>query len=748
MRSSSTANEYLPHMIAILMDKDIINFNTFEKFPENCLINRTDSRMDKSQKTRKHHRRRTRIEDRNKPKLFRNAEQILSRNLFKILGGLLILASLWFTIRSADVIIETLKKISSMEQVLQVPESSPVSAGTIKASPASAHGSWVWFWGAAVAAVMGGLILLSGHFRRREIPRIVVPVFYASLFLLTRHFGWFPHMVFPAILLITILLHLNAIHLHSTMACKMNAVFAWLFFMLWWVLKIIIGGNPHLILTGFLYSFLIYLVLFFSGLLQGFHGYHRSWKFTEAILVVANILFFFLLNAVVITKFGWTGFLWLFAAGTGLQIILSVFFTEKLEYHRGPYLVPAIILLSLVIPLLAGVNTLILFSGILSALLMAYARFSKEQYPVIASLALAAIMVGYYLYTWIFTYFPLVFIRFIEPDGYMMIRGLIAGIMVIVVLAAGQVNLKATEISLSRKWFSRRTYLKLIRGSLLIVSYLTAFWLFHFLIMLLVNKPQAVFLSWFIFSGLFFIVVFPILKDQRSTFLNVFLWTGIVVIMVYPALVHLYVVELRNAALLHENTAGIPFYLHYVAVLFILIIMITTSRAVSRRSGKISVEARIIRTLFLFFGLFLLLSEYDHLTVVAGIGKGRRIEDIILVNRKLPYTIITLVYGLVILMTGFFRSDRLLRILALIILPFAIIKLGFYDAGNLSAPVSILLMFAIGTLLLVLSIFYPSVRRYFEHKPGQRHTHHRHRRQIQREKVPATAISSKTEMEK
>jgi len=677
------------------------------------------------------HRRTTRnLEDSGKRGPFRKIESVISKYFFRFIGIIFILASIWYAVSSAGKILNITKTIVSKETVLQpktIIHTQPVT-------PLSGAGKQILItapmiiWVTVIAIVVVIAFFLAGRFRRKEIGRIAILIFYPALVLLARNFGWQVHLLFPLILLFSVLLYRNGMRLRTTIAIKINVLMAWSFFGIWWILNVILEGQNGILFPYLLYSGIFFCWFTWAGIRRGYSGYHKSFRYMEFIVVLVNISFYYLLTTVVFYKFGFTESLWLFALALSLLLFGTIYFSDKfrLQFNKIPYIIAGIILMSLVVPLLYRKEILLLFSGCLSALLLLYAKISGDRASVIISLISLMIMILIFIQYWILKFLPVAFFQNILANTSLVNKGIFAGLAVTAILIIDHKLLKETDITFPQNWFKRRTYLRIIKGVILLTAFLTGIWIFNYACLMIIGNDDAKFLGWFCFSCLYFIGTLPVLSKQKSSYLKPFIWFSLFLIVTYPGLIHFTVVEIRNESLRLADYSRAGFKLHYFASFLIISNLWLTGSYFTRIYKDKRMYLHGFWTFLVFMLTFLTLSEMDHLTVITGLHKGISIEDIILRNRQLPYTVISVLFSGVILAIGFVRRSRFLRALGLIMLAMILIKFLYLDLRSVGGTGKTILLFAAGIVVIIISFYYSRIRTYFHYRDSGHHHHHRH----------------------
>jgi hypothetical protein len=427
-------------------------------------------------------------------------------------------------------------------------------------------------------------------------------------------------------------------------------------------------------------------------------------------------------------KFGLTGWLWFFTLIMSLFLFGSIYLSEKFkrQVNKEPILLGGIFLMSLVLPLLFRQEVFLVFFGCLSVLLLLYGKYTGLKPPIIGSLVSLLIMMLFFLENWILHFLPAVFFRDILSEPVMVKRGILAGLIAIPVLIADRVLLKKLNVVLSKKWFSRKSYLRLMKATILLTVYLTGFWIFSYVAMVVIKNDEIKLLSWFCFSCLYFIVVLPILSKQKSSFLRPFVWFALFNLVIYPGLVQFSVIDLRNESLKFTGYSSAGFLFHYLATALLISNLWLAGIYFTRiYKGKRS----YLRGLWIFIipmVIFLFFSEMDHLTIINGLKKGVSIEDIESRNFHLPLTVVMVLFSTIILFLGLFRKERFLRAMGLVLLVLTLIKFIYFDVRTMDPAGKIVLLFFIGIVTLAVSLFYPKIRNYFHYRdPRSHHTHHR-----------------------
>lgn len=702
-----------------------------------------------------HHRKSRRSQHSGKSNPYSGVEGIISKQLLKVAGLILILAVIGYSVSSLDKLRGLVKQLSSHERVMQqtAPSTAGVQTGVTKAAPfvqASVDPSDVKMMillCALTTMFFAALLLFSARIRRKEIPRISGAVFYALAFLLARKYGWQINVLFPMILVYSAVNFYSGIRLHSTMAAKWNMVVCWGFFMIWWALKVILGGDSALLPGFFVYGSLLYLFFLYMGAYGRYKGHHKFSEYVEIALILFNTTLFYMMGMVSLVKFGHVGHVWIFSLLMAFVNLGILVVSEKAgkRVEPGPYVFPAVIMLSLIFPFIFQMSGPILFMAIVSVLLLFYSKYSGDRIAVLTAFASIVLMLLLFFKDWVLQYLPAAFFGNVLDNPGLMMKGLVAGLVIFPVMIINGGLVRKLHVGFSKEWFSRRTYQRFFKGINLVVLYLCGFWIVNYFVLVWSNNPDLNYMSWFGYNCLFFIAVIPTLFAQKSKFIEPAIGFALFFSLAYPTLLHFSTMNLRNEALLHEHLSRLVFWFHYpVAFVFVaeLIILLIFIRKTFQKNQLI---LRIFTFYLLIMGLFILLSEYDHYSIWTELKRGITIEEIALANRVLPYTMILLAYSGVILGVGLVSRNKLLRAAGLIFLLGTTVKMLYLDMRVLSGTSRSVVFFIVGVIVLSLSFMYPKMKRYFRHHDheakgiSKRHRHHSSRR---KDSIPGEEESS------
>ncbi len=498
---------------------------------------------------------------------------------------------------------------------------------------------------------------------------------------------------------------------------------AWIFTGLWWVLKYIETRNTFLLYSFIVAGSLIYLSFFLSDIVvRRYHDGPRVKNILESILIIANSTFYY---ASIVFLLYFSGFINYEPVFTALLLVINIiiFFiagNKNISYNKVPYLLFSGIIISMLLPWIFRMDYLILFFAVFSVYLMIFSKYSGHQISILLSLVAMTSMILIYLSGWIFEFLPSLFTENLLPDKHLFYKGLIAGFFVLFSVSINAKILEKLHISLSKKWFVRGTYRKILKGVLLFAVYLFSYWAFNYIISWLIPKQLIKPLIWCSFNCIYFICAILILANQRSSFLPISFIFAILLSLFYPILVHSYNINIRDTYLEADRSFLSAFLSHYVVAGLLIILLLVLLRYVNRSFGGKKVFIKAYWVYFSLFILFLLFSEFNHFIVLLSYVRGVKITKIIVRNHEILLSLLLMICAIIILSMGLIRKTRFLRIYSLIILVGIIAKIIIIDIPTLGPLTKTVVFLFLGAMLLLISFFYSRVKHIFLSK----HTSH------------------------
>jgi hypothetical protein len=493
---------------------------------------------------------------------------------------------------------------------------------------------------------------------------------------------------------------------------------SWVMIATWLLTRFFVSIDSAIFYSFIILSTIFFGLYFFSGFVDSYIG-RSKWKYrTEYMFILLNSLLYFIAMMVIIYKSGHRNYLSVFVFLLSTMHLVAFYYTDKrnLTYNKVPYLISALIIICSFLPLIINGNSLIIFLAPLSVFLVLFSKYSHNHTSVLFSLIAMLIMTLIYFYQWVFIYIPGIIISNEQRNSELFYQGLISCIFILPALSINNNFLKKFAFSFSKKWLSKGKYMKFLKGTLLLVIYLTGFWVFNYLLAITVKNEQLNLLTWFSYNCLYFIFYIPYLARQRSSFLRLMIIIAMISNLAYFTFIHFNIIELRNIYFETNGAPVFPFLSHYIVVALFVWLLFTLLRYFKRAfPGK----KTLIKSFWVYFylmAIFILLSEFDHAAVFFGFYNGAKPDEVINGTNKIPYSLLLILSSMIVLIIGFVAKSRFLRLFSLVILAAVMIKILVYDVESLSPQAKMILFLVMGVVLLGISVFYPKIKRYFFQK--------------------------------
>jgi len=162
-----------------------------------------------------------------------------------------------------------------------------------------------------------------------------------------------------------------------------------------------------------------------------------------------------------------------------------------------------------------------------------------------------------------------------------------------------------------------------------------------------------------------------------------------------------------------------PFLFHYIPLALLVVMLFTLLRYFKRAFSGKKTLIKCFWVYIYFICTFLLLSEFNHLAVLYGYHRGIA-NDITIINmKKIPYSLLLILSSIIVITLGFIVKSRFLRLFSLFILAGVLIKILVYDVNSLEPTSKMILFLIMGLGLLVISMSYSKIKRYFFQKDSQ-----------------------------
>ncbi|MDP1815476.1 MAG: DUF2339 domain-containing protein, partial [Leadbetterella sp.] len=224
-----------------------------------------------------------------------------------------------------------------------------------------------------------------------------------------------------------------------------------------------------------------------------------------------------------------------------------------------------------------------------------------------------------------------------------------------------------------------------------------------------------------------FLVLMQLFVLQRKSWVyKPFLWISMASLAALPLFINFFIIHLREMAVRNGGAASGSFYFHFIAIIPLIALMVITTSNIKTVYHRIKETATWILLFRIGFIVYLILAEFDHISVISGNTKHYG-EDIIAANRYLPYSIVFFLTSLVLVLFSFAKNIKLLRQLSLMVLFFTTLKVFVIDFSTFSPTGQVLAFWIMGGFLLLYSFLYQQLRKInFDNTPSKKERSSRH----------------------
>lgn len=543
--------------------------------------------------------------------------------------------------------------------------------------------------------------------------------FYISVVLYSANYSGRFEYLFPFVLIFSCIIAWVGQRIQRPYINLINFSFAIFFFGLFWLRKFVVNSKPDFLTDYFIFGILFYLLFYAVSVYAPGAGERPLRPWMQLVFTWSNLVFFAGTASYVLLKYFGFGYLWVFALIILLFNLLGLYIIKRYNINTRtfPHHFSGIFLASAVLPLMVHQNMVLLFCAGLSVFMLIYSDAFKNRAAMWISMSALTAMIGDYLFHWAVSYIPSLFTWKLLPDTVILLHGTLSGLAVVVVLLIIQWFLRRAEIPLSKKWFRRSEYSRVIRGGLIFSLFFTMGWIGFSLLCLSTGSIMHTSVGWFITGAAFFIILINYYSGKQSYYKRPMLYFAVAFALLYLPLVYgSMIVNLENLIQLGELN-GTAFLLHYIALaLLVMLGVMSLQRIFRRNAGNIFIQRGTELSMIIFI-IFLLCTEYDNLSALIasvqkspekGIGVGGGILDF---NRHLPYSIVMWALAVFLFIRSIYRQNNFLKSLSIGLFIGLLIKVFAYDFETLNPGGRSAMFFAVGLFLLGFAILYPRLMR-------------------------------------
>ena len=562
------------------------------------------------------------------------------------------------------------------------------------------------------------LVLLVSAFRHSKSTLLILTCFffYASVVLYTAVYGKYYEYLFLFTIFYSILVTWIALKINKPAIHWVNTAFAWAFFGLFWLRKFVVNAKPEVLPIFFIFGTLFYLLFYAIVLYTSHQKENPIPKWMQLLISWANLSVFLGTTGYVLFKYFAFGYLPALVILLLLFNILGLYLIKR--YNSPAWQLPhyfAIIgLASLVLPLLLRQNMILLFTAVLSVLMLAYYKKFKEISAMWISLIAMSGMALVYIASWLRIYLPAIFADTL-PANEITIHGIVCGLTILSALLATRYLLKDYDLPLPKKMFGKRKHYRLVRTFLLVALFLTLGWLGFITVGQLTATRNFLLVGWFIAGAMFFIAMINFYAGHQSAFKKPLLYVAFGFAFLYPIMVHWSMADYRIGIIHSSDISWNVLLIHYLALGLLLQLGRLVVKRIHRHNVKNTPLREGLSLVTVLFLIFILCTEYDNLSVFMSAFQNNALSqttaglDLLTANKYLPYSVIIWIVTIGVFFRAVMRRQKFLRDVAIMVFAAVMIKIFAFDFGVLSQGAKSAVFLILGIFLLLFAIVYPRV---------------------------------------
>jgi len=523
-------------------------------------------------------------------------------------------------------------------------------------------------------------------------------------------------ILFSFIFILGIAVYWITFKLELTYLNVVNYFFTLAFLAFFVLRKFYINSKIEYLNEYIIFSLCFYLLFLVIQILSANSKNKPLKRWLHALMNWSNLAFIIFINSFILQKYFGNVYLYLFLAAILILNIVNLLILDryKLENYKRVHYLNTILLFSIQLPIWIHQNEVLLFTSVLSVLLLIYANYFKSKIALLGSISSLVITLCVYFFLWIVYNVPAItFGSQLFLDSIQLENATIEIILVLFVLWATNWQLKSFKFPVINKWLNVKSYNQFISLFLLISEFLTLGWLIFILLYCISGSVIYSYTGIFISGSIFFIILIQRFAGKDSEFKRPTLYLALVYVLLCPIFLGWDVIKeniLNNGSL---NIFGI--FIHYCAIVLLVFLSIMIIRRIYLRNIKKPLIQNGIQFLTVIYLAWLICLEYDNITIIATYIQNsanpnytisiKSLEN----NLLLAYSIILLMLSFGVFVYALLKNRKFLKNLSIVLFIFTIIKILAYDSLIIATDDRSILFYIVGVTLISLAIIYPMI---------------------------------------
>lgn len=565
------------------------------------------------------------------------------------------------------------------------------------------------------------LLLLATSLRHRSSALLILTsaFFYLSELLLAGAYNSYFEYLYPFVVPFSILISWIGQRVDKPLIHSINMAGAWGFLGLLWLRKFVVNSKPEFLPLFFGVGLAYYLVFYVIFTLASAKKENPPARWMQLLLIIANLLLFLGSTGWVVSRFC---AVWSMSLYVAALVVIQAIALHWIKRHRPtiwqlPHYFSLMILGASVLPMLVQQDRIILFSGLLSVFMLAYANKHKEWSAFWVSAIALLVTFGDFLWEVEANCLPALSDENAPLDQSILVYGLLIGGIVLGALSFSTWQIHTSELPLPKKWFRNFNFGRLVRRVLFFSIFLTMGWLGFVLAGLATGTLNHFSVAWFTSGCLYFLALIALYSRRQSSLKMRTLYLSAALVLTYPLLVHWDMINFRASVLETHKLSNPVLLLHYLATTSGLVLGWRVANRLDRNYQKQLPLLRIVESITVLALMFVACTEYDNLSVfMANTGNRTATQNLtgpeqLSLNIYLPYSIVIWLLAFAVFVSSVIRRKRFLRNFAVVLFGLIIVKLFFYDFEYINAGTQGMVYLALGIFLIGLAVIYQKLVR-------------------------------------
>ena len=515
-------------------------------------------------------------------------------------------------------------------------------------------------------------------------------------------------VLFVLIILFSIVIFLLVKKIKQPQINLVNYLLAIGFFSIYFVKKIIINRELEFLPIFFIFGGLFYLLFYLIPVFSSGNEDKPLSKGMQSLLCGSNLLFYVGTTSFVLIKFYSFTSLSIFVPVLLFVNIGGTYLIKKRTQHIWslPYEYAVIFLSALVLPQWIQESRILLFMGIFSILMLKYSIREQAKVSFWISVAALIFAVVSYLFGFI-SFVPAMIYDHKILQTYLLLKGVFSSVFLLGLLWGVRHLVKDATLPVSEKILKPRKYVKIIDAFLLSGLFLTVGLIIFLIPYLCTGSVRYMGLSWFISGSLFFIYFVRYFTGKRLALKKPTQYAAFLFVSLYPFLTTISLLNFSPTKVISCDFTAI--ILHYSSLVsFVVLSTLVISRIVKRNKTH-NITLKVIQMAVVIYLLFIAFVEYNNLSMFEAFLTHQYTAfepDSLFIssNFYFPITIILALFATGVNIYAIVKHDTFLRIVSIVLIVLAIIKLFILDKGTVREDAFGTIFIAAGVFLVLLAL--------------------------------------------